>query len=169
MRYTNFDVLTAVLPRILISLDVTLRRWVLGRRRFEGTYLVHLQGFSSFFGMAGTAFSAITSEKPGNLVWGTSLKMKREVFVMLHNTCRFVTVAHIRWWLNWKEDIKMRLGKIVCGNVIYCRKKLVSCWKGMLAEPLLINCRCPVNFNFIAMRSNLDGQCNRSIMISQNM
>jgi len=68
MRNANFDVLTAVLSRISISLDVTLRRWVLGRRRFEGTYLVHLRGFGCFFGMAGTAFPAITSEKPGNLV-----------------------------------------------------------------------------------------------------
>lgn len=68
MKYANFDALTAVLPRISISLDVTLRRWVLGRRRFEGTYLVHLLGFSSFFGTAVIAFPAITSEKPGNLV-----------------------------------------------------------------------------------------------------
>jgi hypothetical protein len=126
-----------VLPRISISLDVTLRRRVLGRRCFEEMYLVHLQGFSSFFGMAGTAFPAITSEKPGNLVWGTLLKMKREMFVMLRNTCRFVTVADIRWWLNWKEGIKMRLGKIVCVNVISYCKKLVSCGKGMLAEPLV--------------------------------
>lgn len=68
------------------------------------------------------------------------------------------------------EGIKMCLGKIVCGSVISYRKKIVSCGKGMLAEPVMfgeINCRCPVNFNFIAMRSNLDGQCNRSIMISQ--
>ena len=68
MRYANFDVHTAVQPRISVSLDVTLRRWVLGRRRFEGTFHVHLQGFSSFFGMEGTTFPAITSDKPGNLV-----------------------------------------------------------------------------------------------------
>jgi hypothetical protein len=55
------------------------------------------------------------------------------MFVMLHNTCRFVTVGEVRLWLNWKEDIKTRLGKIVCGNVISYRNKLVSYGEGMLA------------------------------------
>jgi hypothetical protein len=56
------------------------------------------------------------------------------MFVMLHNTCRFVTVGKVRLWLNWKEDIKSRLGKIVCGNVISYRKKLVSYGEGMFAD-----------------------------------
>jgi hypothetical protein len=136
MRYANFEVLTAVLPSISISLYVTLRRWVLGCRRYEGAYLFHLQGFSSSFGMSGTAFPTITSKKPGNLVWGTLVKTRREMFVMLHYTSRFVTVGDVRWWLNWKEGIKMLSVKLCVEMLFFTARNWYLMGRGCLQRAL---------------------------------